>query len=432
MPIDVSTFRPVKGEMFRDRTLRRNREDLERVGFFEVVTAAASAEWIIPSLYRRWQRSGYRFDPNFTGVFALEEKAFKEFIEELPPIWWEPLTQAVSMEHATVIRDQLKGVAETNQILSQGWGGFTARVGAAILDPVAVGIGLATGGIGAVATKVERTREIARIGLISGVTEASIEAVISDIDPTRGADDIIYAGLGGAILGSSAAVFFTRKRKAAEILRHHIERADAEDAIRIHGEDAAISEKGQAYFEDPAAAGRKWINDAAEAQGLDPDDAAEFADLQRSGALGTLHERVHGKPREGESADFQEPSTVREELTEAQRPTTEPEEGVDPEDFDTPDPKRAGDFVLDELNEAKSKFAPVRMSIAGRVGANPSPRTRMAATAMTQDALNKADNKPQQLAASEWVVLLPLAIRREAGPGNFFRGQRLRLGSALQ
>lgn len=337
----------------------------------------------------------------------MEEEVFNKLTEGLPSIYWERLNEAVSMEHATVIADQLRGVARANETLSEaGWPGFTARIGAAILDPVAVAVGLATGGIGAIATKAERTREIFRIGLISGVTEAGIEAVVGDIDPTRGADDILYAGLGGFILGTSAAVFFTRRLKGAEVQRRHMERADAEDAIGSHGEGAAISEKGETYFDDPQAAGRKWIDDAAEAQGLDPDDAAEFTSLQESGALNTVHSRVQGKPREGESADLQQPSTVREDLTEAERPTTEPLEGIDVEDLEVEiEPKRAGDFVLNFLTAAKAKFAAVRWSMAGRIGANPSPLTRMTGSAMMQDALNKSDNKPQELAATEWVTI---------------------------
>jgi hypothetical protein len=202
----------------------RQRRVSENPAFTEILGAGFRNENLMFSLLRRLERYHLPIDPEDRGLWGGETGQFEELTEGLPSSYWDALDGGNSFEERRIIAAQLREIHAADQLLQQaGYTGLAARMLAAVLDPIAISVELGTAGLGTVATKgrlaatavrsvsqLSRRHQIVRAGLISGLTEGSIEAVLSSDNPTKGVGDILVAGATAGIIGGGLTAVFTR------------------------------------------------------------------------------------------------------------------------------------------------------------------------------------------------------------------------------
>ena len=148
--------------------------------------------------------------PQIDFYFEPTKKMF-DIINKYPSYMQDAFFEAKSEDHFYSIKKQVEERIEIeNEISKLGWKGFGARMIAAVADPAAIGLSIATipfGGYGAYATiptKVMRLKRALKFGAIVGAENLAIESGLVALDPMKNPDDIKYAFLAGFGLGSPA------------------------------------------------------------------------------------------------------------------------------------------------------------------------------------------------------------------------------------
>lgn len=148
--------------------------------------------------------------PQIDFDFEPTKKMF-DIINKYPSYMQDAFFEAKSEDHFYSIQKQVEERIEIeNEISKLGWKGFGARMIAAVADPAAIGLSIATipfGGYGAYATiptKVMRLKRALKFGAIVGAENLAIESGLVALDPMKNPDDIKYAFLAGFGLGSPA------------------------------------------------------------------------------------------------------------------------------------------------------------------------------------------------------------------------------------
>lgn len=151
--------------------------------------------------------------PDIDFDFVPTEEMFN-IIETYPDYMKNAFFEARSESHFYNIKSQVDERVEVEkEIAKLGFAGFGARMIAAVLDPAAIGLSIATiplGGFGAYATvptKIMRLKRALKFGAIVGAENAAIEAGLVALDPLKNPNDIKYAMLAGFTLGSPAGWF---------------------------------------------------------------------------------------------------------------------------------------------------------------------------------------------------------------------------------
>jgi hypothetical protein len=152
------------------------------------------------------KEDGYQIDFDF-----VPTKEMVESIDQYPEYMRDAFFDAKSEEHFYDIEKQVKERLETEAEISKlGWKGFGARMVAAVADPAAIALSVATipfGGYGAYATvpsKIMRLKRALKFGAIVAGENAAIEAGLVGLDKYKNPIDIAYASLAGFTLGSPA------------------------------------------------------------------------------------------------------------------------------------------------------------------------------------------------------------------------------------
>jgi len=155
------------------------------------------------------KEDGYAIDFDF-----VPTKEMVDSIDQYPDYMKDAFFDARSEEHFYDIEKQVKERLETEAEISKlGWRGFGARMVAAVADPAAIALSVATipfGGYGAYATvpsKIMRLKRALKFGLIVGGENMAIEAGLVGLDKYKNPIDIAYAALAGFTLGSPAGWF---------------------------------------------------------------------------------------------------------------------------------------------------------------------------------------------------------------------------------
>ena len=148
--------------------------------------------------------------PDIDFDFVPTEEMFKT-IETYPDYMKDAFFEARSESHFYNIKSQVDERIEVeNEISKLGFAGFGARMIAAVLDPAAIGLSIATiplGGFGAYATvptKIMRLKRALKFGAIVGAENAAIESGLVALDPLKNPNDVKFALLAGFTLGSPA------------------------------------------------------------------------------------------------------------------------------------------------------------------------------------------------------------------------------------
>lgn len=193
-----------------DAERREDQQDLEAStpGILEGANIASQQEWI-PRLIASQQS----FTPN--PDYEWTEEKLRSYTEGLPEDAIDYIAQAQSDEEAEYLAKRYREDAQREQELAKlGWTGVGLRVGAAMTDPAAWGIGVAasalTGPGGLLATAASRTSRAARIisGGVAGATgNVAVEAAIGANKPVWDEMNLLYAaGIGFGLGGGLSAI----------------------------------------------------------------------------------------------------------------------------------------------------------------------------------------------------------------------------------
>lgn len=191
-----------------DYFLRKERGELEsKYTFNEALAKSFEIDNLFVSGFNKFMEDD---GPAIDFDFVPTKEMFNQ-IKKYPSYMQDAFYEARSEEHFYSIQKQVEERIEIeNEISKMGWKGFGARSIAAVLDPAAIGLSIATipfGGYGAYATiptKVMRLKRALKFGAIVGAENATIEAGLVALDPMKNIDDIKYALLAGFTLGSPA------------------------------------------------------------------------------------------------------------------------------------------------------------------------------------------------------------------------------------
>lgn len=163
-----------------------------------ILSDAISSEWVGSWIGRQNARVS---TPAESG-FVVTPELVREFGDGIPQEYWSEFTESASRAEMGIVRDQLKSLIATRKRLDEaGWTGTVARIAAGVTDPVALGLGLATGGAGWI-SQGGRLARYAKAGLLAAGSTAPVSAYIASQDPDQDWRDALYSTAGAFALGS--------------------------------------------------------------------------------------------------------------------------------------------------------------------------------------------------------------------------------------
>ena len=191
-----------------DYFIRKQKGELEsKFTWSEALAKSFEIDNLVGSFINNFgKEDGYDIDFDF-----VPSKELVDRIDKYPEYIRDAFYDAKSESHFYDIEKQVQERLETEAEISKlGWKGFGARMVAAVADPAAIALSVATipfGGYGAYATipsKVMRIKRALKFGAIVGGENAIIEAGLVGMDKYKNPIDIQYAALAGFTLGSPA------------------------------------------------------------------------------------------------------------------------------------------------------------------------------------------------------------------------------------
>ena len=266
-------------------------ETEEEPGFWQGVDLATQQEWI-PRLALNSKRS---FTPN--PDYEMSEDQLLDLSKDLPEDAFSYISQAESAEEAEYLSKRYReDFAREEELAKLGFTGIGLRMGAAMTDPTAWGIGAAAsavlgpaGLVGTAANRLSRVARIARAGTAAAAGNLAIEAAISSQKPVYYNMNYLYAaGLGFGIGGGLAAISRNPSTRAeADGLRNAgegLKRAAEEEVGRMFREStytpaADLDSAGAMRLsrEVPLREGDEGIEDFSSALAQDPNIAPKSA-----------------------------------------------------------------------------------------------------------------------------------------------------------
>lgn len=191
-----------------DYFVRKQKGELEsKFTWNEALAKSFEIDNLVGSFINNFgKEDGYDIDFDF-----VPSKELVDRIDKYPEYIRDAFYDAKSESHFYDIEKQVQERLETEAEISKlGWKGFGARMVAAVADPAAIALSVATipfGGYGAYATipsKIMRIKRALKFGAIVAGENAVIEAGLVGMDKYKNPIDIQYAALAGFTLGSPA------------------------------------------------------------------------------------------------------------------------------------------------------------------------------------------------------------------------------------
>lgn len=181
-----------------------------------VIGAGAEHLWVGKAIFDAANKQEFQPDPDFV-LKELDIELIKSIQKEYDINDLEPLGEAVSLAHMHSIALQIQEEeALLKTIMAEGTvPGIIAMLGVSVLDPVALGVSIATEGAAApviYGAKVTRLGRMLRAALLTGTTNAALEAMLVSQNETMDVEDVYYA----AILGAGLGGFFASLRKGGK------------------------------------------------------------------------------------------------------------------------------------------------------------------------------------------------------------------------
>ena len=207
-PESIERARPFS--LLEEKRIEDEYEKLsERTDFLTATKAAFKEDnamsWVATQLEE------YEIDPDF----ELTDENYDELTKDIPLEYRDFVEDARSLSHGKKLAERLKLSLQNEETLARyGWKGTLLRIGAATIDPVAIGATVLSEGVLAPAiwgTKATRLQRAFRTGLTAGATSAGIEAYLVSQNEIKDPYDILYAAAGGLILGGATGSIFGAK-----------------------------------------------------------------------------------------------------------------------------------------------------------------------------------------------------------------------------
>ena len=207
-PESIERARPFS--LLEEKRIEDEYEKLsERTDFLTATKAAFKEDnamsWVATQLEE------YEIDPDF----ELTDENYDELTKDIPLEYRDFVEDARSLSHGKKLAERVKLSLQNEETLAKyGWKGTLLRIGAATIDPVAIGATVLSEGVLAPAiwgTKATRLQRAFRTGLTAGATSAGIEAYLVSQNEIKDPYDILYAAAGGLILGGATGSIFGAK-----------------------------------------------------------------------------------------------------------------------------------------------------------------------------------------------------------------------------
>ena len=232
-----------------DEKILKEKEESEKITLGEGVKLAYEQEQILPSILKSYSRP--ELEPNYD--FRLDDETFDELSKDIDPQYWDEFSNASSLGQAYQIKQRILDSQEANKKLKTlGFTGTALRVGAAVLDPVALVADAVTFGIARpyiYANKAARFSKYIRGGLVGAGQASLITAPVIMNDPTRDIEEIAYAAAMGGAITSGLTRFLGPKHPDINAFDAKArEFGTAMEKQTLKQEGFKITESGEKYF----------------------------------------------------------------------------------------------------------------------------------------------------------------------------------------
>lgn len=189
--------REVNTARIAEATEKAEEEQPERSGS-ELFEAGKRLDWIGTNISEWYKSFNAAVDPAYKPRSIQEETEYLKSLN-VDPTHAARLREAVSADHYFTILNRIKEETEAAKAFEgQGIRGFGYRMLANFADPIGLGIGIATGGVGW-GLKGRAAFTAAQAGM-GAATAGSVEALLFGLQETRSQDDIWASMLGGMVL----------------------------------------------------------------------------------------------------------------------------------------------------------------------------------------------------------------------------------------
>ncbi len=257
----------IAGQEGVPEVLFRPQSQPEVQGFVENLSTSFSLDSPVAALKRRLETSGLPVDEDFMLTPDKQREMTQDVNPELRFELLDSLSDAVSQQHADLIKEQFMTEVENESTLAQaGMAGLATRLLANVIDPVNLALAFGTGGVG-VATKASMLTNALRIGAWTAAEAAAIETAVVAGSHTRGADDVLFSAFAGFGMGGLAGAAFGRLNRTVETASNRQVDEIAREAIDNTGLDSVGAARVQGYSEplmEREAAAMFDISDDAE------------------------------------------------------------------------------------------------------------------------------------------------------------------------
>ena len=232
-----------------DEKILKTKKEKEKITLGEGVSLAIEQEQILPSILKSFSQP--ELEPNYD--FKLDDKTFDEITKDVNPQYWDEFSNASSMKQAFQIKKRILDAQDANQKLKTlGFTGTALRVGAAILDPVALVADAVTFGFARpfiYANKAARYSKYIRGGAVGAGQAALVTAPVVMNDPTRNLEEIAYAAvMGGAITGGLTKFLGPKHPDINKFDAKSREFGTAMERTNLTQEGYKITPEGEKYF----------------------------------------------------------------------------------------------------------------------------------------------------------------------------------------
>ena len=181
----------------------------DNTSYGQIAGGAIDQEWMTAWLTK--YGNGKDLNPNYNfeiNDIVPDKETWDELRKDINPEFWDAFEMTDSLPVLRRTKAKILDVQEKTAIInSKGIAvGVTARLLAAILDPAAWTLAIATDGIMAPAiimNKASRLTRIVRGGLAAGSTNAAIEMTLASQNPTLGVREVLIAAGAGFVLGGT-------------------------------------------------------------------------------------------------------------------------------------------------------------------------------------------------------------------------------------
>ena len=194
-----------------DKANEDYQKELEKeTSLWDIAGAAKDMEWVSSWLLKHADREDLNPNHEWTiSDFVPNKEQTSEILKGVNPEFHaEIIESGKTLPEMKILANKYLDVQEKEKILmSHGVvTGVTARLLAAVLDPSAIMLAIATDGLMApviIMNKANRLQRIIRGGFAAATTNAAIEGFLVTQNPTLDLDDVLIATAAGFVLGGT-------------------------------------------------------------------------------------------------------------------------------------------------------------------------------------------------------------------------------------